>query len=693
MVRAKGMFLASRFYDAERDTLKPSPLGTPQLLCEQEISEDIELGSRMHACGWKSVFVKQNLATGEVRAAAPACTPLLQRAAESFAKAHPQQRPAVHAQAGVCTAPHPPCVRARGSGRPALQVPLAPRDMWRQRLRWFKGGHLFVLNRHSIFFRRQRHVTVPQRLAYCIGLIAHGTQLWATPVIFTMPLTCIVFEVCAFGIDRWLFYTHMARVVGSTLLSAHATTRRHGLSGLAAVTGARVQWFTGVKAVLNTCMVLAGWKRPPAFKLTPKMLANGDVGELPETSVPLGVVPAAGEASPSKAGKAPDSEGSSDGDASSKPKSPRVDLTKVRAGLARPSQAIGPLTLLMHRWLQAHAGTACACCSGDAAARRLCHMHQQYASRPTSAMSQIVTTLPHAHCSKPRAAMQVHRSLSKVTETRRLCMPMGGTLDVWVLVAILFINLVAIAVGLRFLARRDALLEWGERQESVVWIGVIWAAVEVCPSALFLGYAARAVAATLHAQHQRRRQKPARVQVHPRLELQPRAAEGVGAAGGHAVRSAGRARRGPCLHRPDLGYLTGFWLVSALSVGVWASRDASCIASAYPGRALYSLHLEMGIFCGAQPCVVALCGRGWSRSVGGRQGCRAVARMTQLVCGLWPSACYIRTGATFGTPAHDVASWRLRRCLIDNARAGLGAHSGVERRCTRCASGSHRGSG
>lgn len=62
------MFLASRFYDAETDTLEASPLGMPQLLCEHEISEDIELGSRMHAQGWKAVFIKQNLATGEVRA-------------------------------------------------------------------------------------------------------------------------------------------------------------------------------------------------------------------------------------------------------------------------------------------------------------------------------------------------------------------------------------------------------------------------------------------------------------------------------------------------------------------------------------------------------------------------------------------------------------------------------------------------
>lgn len=85
--------------------------------------------------------------------------------------------------------------------------------------------------------------------------------------------------------------------------------------------------------------------------------------------------------------------------------------------------------------------------------------------------------------------MQAHRTLSKVTETRRWCMPMGGTFDVWILAGILFVNLVAMAVGLRFLAKRNVLLEWGELQESVVWIGVIWAAVEVCPSALFLGCA------------------------------------------------------------------------------------------------------------------------------------------------------------------------------------------------------------
>ena len=34
---------------------------------EDEISEDIEIGARLHAAGWKGVFVAEKLATGEVR--------------------------------------------------------------------------------------------------------------------------------------------------------------------------------------------------------------------------------------------------------------------------------------------------------------------------------------------------------------------------------------------------------------------------------------------------------------------------------------------------------------------------------------------------------------------------------------------------------------------------------------------------
>jgi hypothetical protein len=65
MIRAKGMFLASKFYDPQTDTLLDNA-GIPQLLCEHEISEDIELGSRMHAHGYKSILISERLVTGEV---------------------------------------------------------------------------------------------------------------------------------------------------------------------------------------------------------------------------------------------------------------------------------------------------------------------------------------------------------------------------------------------------------------------------------------------------------------------------------------------------------------------------------------------------------------------------------------------------------------------------------------------------
>ena len=64
--------------------------------------------------------------------------------------------------------------------------------MWRQRLRWFKGGHLFVLNRESIFWHRQRHVSLFQKAAYCLGPVAHFVNLWAEPVMFTLPAFCLI---------------------------------------------------------------------------------------------------------------------------------------------------------------------------------------------------------------------------------------------------------------------------------------------------------------------------------------------------------------------------------------------------------------------------------------------------------------------------------------------------------------------
>ena len=40
--------------------------------------------------------------------------------------------------------------------------------------------------------------------------------------------------------------------------------------------GYRILWFTSVKAVLNTLMVLTGFKNPGHFKFTPKQNRSGD---------------------------------------------------------------------------------------------------------------------------------------------------------------------------------------------------------------------------------------------------------------------------------------------------------------------------------------------------------------------------------------------------------------------------------
>ena len=58
--------------------------------------------------------------------------------------------------------------------------------------------------------------------------------------------------------------------VNCLLLSCDRFGRSAGLSSRSA---ARIQWYTGVKACVNTIMVLVGFKSPPSFKVTPKKTA------------------------------------------------------------------------------------------------------------------------------------------------------------------------------------------------------------------------------------------------------------------------------------------------------------------------------------------------------------------------------------------------------------------------------------
>ena len=64
MIRARAAFAVSKFAAAG---FKGAD-GHRQIYSEDEISEDIELGVRIHAAGYKSVYIGEKMSTGEVRA-------------------------------------------------------------------------------------------------------------------------------------------------------------------------------------------------------------------------------------------------------------------------------------------------------------------------------------------------------------------------------------------------------------------------------------------------------------------------------------------------------------------------------------------------------------------------------------------------------------------------------------------------
>ena len=71
MVRARSAFEVCKFADANAEATCDGE-DHRQLFTVDEISEDVVLGSRLHAAGYKGVFVAENVATGEVRYSAVA---------------------------------------------------------------------------------------------------------------------------------------------------------------------------------------------------------------------------------------------------------------------------------------------------------------------------------------------------------------------------------------------------------------------------------------------------------------------------------------------------------------------------------------------------------------------------------------------------------------------------------------------
>ena len=67
MMRAKAAFLCARRFEKSAADLEAGA-DRLELLAENQITEDYELGSRLHTVGCKFTFVNEKLATGEVRA-------------------------------------------------------------------------------------------------------------------------------------------------------------------------------------------------------------------------------------------------------------------------------------------------------------------------------------------------------------------------------------------------------------------------------------------------------------------------------------------------------------------------------------------------------------------------------------------------------------------------------------------------
>lgn len=73
MLRARAVFLACKFGEkgSGRTAGGGAAARSRQLFSEVLVAEDVDLGSRIHALGYKSVFLAEVLAKGEVRLRAP----------------------------------------------------------------------------------------------------------------------------------------------------------------------------------------------------------------------------------------------------------------------------------------------------------------------------------------------------------------------------------------------------------------------------------------------------------------------------------------------------------------------------------------------------------------------------------------------------------------------------------------------
>ena len=305
-----------------------------------------------------------------------------------------------------------------------MQVPLPPRLFWRQRLRWSKGGHLFVLAPDSLLRNPQPHVSSYQKALYFSYPIRDFTAMIAMPVLFALPFACLVMNTCPYGMDRLLFGTHVAQVCLAFVCAVYYPEVESVKSAICDKIGTRVFWFTSVKACINILMVHTGWKDPGFFKYTPKS-SEPEWVEASDGSVALPLPP----------------------DVSSDP--PRLKTHD------KGSSSIGSNQAKLDRGMPSS-----------------CSMDPEGVAEPPRGGG-------------PVGLATIHTALSRVTEMRRRVMPLGGTLEIWVLLGITAVDVAAVVVGLKGL-KAESLQQWDEAG-MVKMIGIVYAIFGAVPGILFIG--------------------------------------------------------------------------------------------------------------------------------------------------------------------------------------------------------------
>ena len=300
-----------------------------------------------------------------------------------------------------------------------MQVALRPRLFWRQRLRWNKGGHLFVCAPESVFFKPQPHMSFYQKTLYWSYPVNDFIVMLFMPVLFALPCACLTFDTCPYGMDRMLFWTHILELCMDFVCAVYHEDYSSVKVSINERIGSRVLWFTSVKACINLLMVHTGWKDPGFFKYTPKTS---------ETE--------------------------------------QVEASGGSGALARPADIVSR--------------------PAKAAAKGGSSIDSNLDSLDASSGSAVAEAAPPCRRERPHLSW-LHAALSRVTEARRCFMPLGGTLDIWVLLAVTAADLTAAAVGLSKL-ETSSLLRWDENN-TIQLIGIVFAILDSIPGILFLGCA------------------------------------------------------------------------------------------------------------------------------------------------------------------------------------------------------------